>query len=520
MIKTKANIILIGFMASGKSIIAQRLANILGFPLFDLDELIKQQENMSIEEIFTHKGEDYFRSLEYKMILQVKDNERSIIVTGGGSPTLFANAKILSSMGYIFFLDANFALIKERLKKSQHRPLGDIINNLHKVKELYIYRRPIYQNLGYNIDANNKSIDNIAQEIVDRYNSLNSISDINKIIINNADYKYNIFCQKKSINNIANILVSLGLKSYRPIIITSDRLSAVLKDYIDIINNSLAIKVSIVIFSDGEKYKNLDSIKVIHDQMFKLGLTRKTVVLALGGGNVGDVAGLAAALYMRGLPYIQIPSTLLAMVDASIGGKTGVDNAWGKNLLGLFYHPQAVVIDPDILGTLSKEDFASGMAETIKHAIIGDKNLFFALKETMPIHDIIMRSIKVKADIIFLDPKENNIRAYLNLGHTYAHAIEKVSDYQIKHGHAVAIGLMMAVNLSKRLGYLQEDITKDLQALLRQYHLPYEMPTLNKEDLLLAMKQDKKRDDRGIRFILPVKLGHVTIKYVEEKDIF
>ena len=204
------------------------------------------------------------------------------------------------------------------------------------------------------------------------------------------------------------------------------------------------------------------------------------------------------------------------------GGRTGVDVNFGKNLIGAFYNPKAVVIDPSLLRTLPKEDFSSGMAEIIKHALIADRKLFNLLKESDPeITDVIEYALKVKADIVFNDPFEKNIRAYLNLGRYFAHAIEKVSGYQIKHGHAVAMGLMAEVLLSKRLLVLEEDFIPELEQVLTKYHLPIAIPnSLKQSDLLAAMKFDKKRDASGIKMVMQKKIGTVCLQYVDDKDIF
>jgi 3-dehydroquinate synthase len=284
---------------------------------------------------------------------------------------------------------------------------------------------------------------------------------------------------------------------------------------------ALTKSMAIITIKDGEQHKNAESIEHIHRSLFEQNFNRSSVVLALGGGNVGDVAGFAAANFMRGIPVIQIPTTLLAMVDSSVGGKTGIDLSFGKNLIGAFHNPRAVLIDPDFLKSLPDVEFACGMAEIIKHAIIGDRELFSDLEQSFDPTTLIERAVQVKTQIVFADPRENNIRANLNLGHTFAHAIEKVSDYQIKHGQAVAIGLMLATKLAHRLGYLKNDFSDQLEKLLKKYHLPTELPSnMDKNALIKAMLHDKKRDRHGLKFILPHDLGDVRAEYVEENLIF
>jgi shikimate kinase / 3-dehydroquinate synthase len=522
-IADRANIILIGFMACGKSRIGAILAEDFGFKLIDLDSLIEADAGLPIKDIFDQKGESYFRACEAQAIKNLEGVNNAVIVTGGGAPMFFDNAQNLTKLGHIFFLDANFAIIKRRLAKNQKRPLGKISNEDEQVnlRSLYAYRRPIYTRLGHVVDVNSEDKMLIRNDIMERFSALEKLGKLRKTTIDDINDSYPIFHQVQSLSQIGTIIASLGLSHYRPIIITTDRLATAIKPAIQAISQSLKMTPAIVTFSDGEQYKNLSSIARIHEQMFELSCTRLTLVIALGGGNVGDVAGFAAGIFLRGVPFIQVPTTLLSMVDASIGGKTGVDNEHGKNLLGLFHNPKAVIIDSGLLKTLPPLDFACGMAEIIKHAIIGDKELFYALNNNLDINEIIERALRVKADIVFLDPKERNIRAHLNLGHTFAHAIEKVSNFEIKHGTAVAMGLVLATSLAKRLGILEEDFLPDLINLLHAHGLPSKVPAHFKASVLIdAMKHDKKRDTKGLKFILPKKLGEVVITHVDEQDIF
>lgn len=524
MNQPKSNIILIGFMASGKSRVGEMLAKRLGYSLLDIDSMIEREQKQTIKDIFAKHGEWHFRKLESETIRSVRSVEHSVIVAGGGAPMCFENAQILKSLGQIFYLEANLALIIKRLERNDERPLGAInsLHDLEKIKALYVYRRPIYQSLGYSIDVNHENKSKTCDEIIERYKATNRLNKLAKTSVHDVDSHYDIVHHENAVQQIKDIQLALGLKDHRAVIVTTDRLQEILASAIATIQDKITTDLPIISFGDGEHHKNAASVHHIHAQMFQLGLTRKTLVIALGGGNVGDVAGFAASTYMRGVPFFQIPTTLLSMVDASIGGKTGIDLDIGKNLVGAFYNPKAVIIDPLLLSTLSKEDFACGMAEVIKHAIIADRPLFFALmKDELSLGEIIERALKVKALVVLADPREKNIRAHLNLGHTFAHAIEKVSQFSIKHGQAVAIGLMEATKLAKRLGMLEEDFLHDLEALLTKFGLPTSLPDpMKKADLVQAMQLDKKRDAAGLQFILPRKLGQVVIQPVDENDIF
>jgi shikimate kinase / 3-dehydroquinate synthase len=521
---SKSNIVLVGFMASGKSRIGELLARHFKFNLFDLDKIIEQDENLCINDIFAQKGEWYFRRLEFLAIKKLMGCINTVIVAGAGAPMWFENAQMLKKLGQIFYLDASFSLILQRLANNNARPLGKIksLDDLEQIKRLYIFRRPIYLNLGSVIDVNNENKTTTCEEIITRFEACNRLAHIPTTTIHTEQKPYKIFHQPYALNGINNIIISSGLRDHEPVLITSDKLYKILNSAIDAINQSLQKKIPIIIIPDGEQYKTNESINKIHEEMFQLSLTRKTLIIALGGGNIGDVAGFASSTYLRGIPFFQVPTTLLAMIDASIGGKTGVDNYFGKNLIGAFYNPTAIIIDITVLNTLPKEDFSSGIAEVIKHAIIADRDFFYQLKnQNFDLMSMIIRALKIKADIVFSDPKESNIRAHLNLGHTFAHAIEKVSNYKIKHGHAVAIGLVMAANLSQSLGLLKEDFRSDLKVLLKKFNLPFALPSdIDQQDLLVAMKFDKKRDSNGLKFILPKKLGQVIVQYVDEQNIF
>jgi len=267
---------------------------------------------------------------------------------------------------------------------------------------------------------------------------------------------------------------------------------------------------------DGEQYKTLDTVRKIYDQLLGAQLDRRSIIFALGGGVVGDVAGFAAATFLRGVPFVQLPTTLLAMVDSSVGGKVGVDHPRGKNLIGAFKQPLAVIADTDTLATLPIEEFRCGMAEAVKHGIVGDAELFERLEKSKNwragVEDWLPRAIRVKADVVGRDPVEQGDRAKLNLGHTFGHAIEKVSDYRVRHGEGVAIGLVCASRLAARRGLCDAALGLRIEHLLRSIGLPTRIPReLATDAIIAAMQTDKKRVNAQLRFILPRAIGDVVI---------
>lgn len=270
-------------------------------------------------------------------------------------------------------------------------------------------------------------------------------------------------------------------------------------------------------FPEGETSKNLKTIENLAAQMIEKGFDRKDAILSLGGGVVGDMAGFLASIFMRGIPYIQIPTTLLAMVDSSIGGKTGVDLASGKNLLGTFTQPKVVFIDPTYLKTLSPKQIRNGLAEVIKCSIIKDEKLFkfiednlskILLREPKTLIKIIEQTVKIKAKIVEKDEKENKERMLLNYGHTFGHAIEKASGFKLLHGYAISIGMVLANKLAVEKKLLDKKSAERIKNLFTKAELPI---TTMKIPTLKDLSSDKKKFDKVINFILPTKIGKAVI---------
>ncbi len=263
---------------------------------------------------------------------------------------------------------------------------------------------------------------------------------------------------------------------------------------------------------DGEQFKTLDTVARLYDEFILAKLDRRSPIIALGGGVLGDTVGFAAASFLRGVPFVQIPTTLLAMVDASVGGKTGVDLPQGKNLVGAFKQPEMVVVDPQVLATLPAPEFRAGLAEVVKHGIIKDVALFEALEQGEVDQPwMLERAIRVKIEVVQEDPFEQGRRAVLNLGHTFAHAFERLARFEMRHGEAVAIGLVCAARLAVHLGYCADETLERTITLLTILQLPTETPAYSPDEIWAAMATDKKRQGNSLRFILPRALGDVDI---------
>ncbi len=277
---------------------------------------------------------------------------------------------------------------------------------------------------------------------------------------------------------------------------------------------------SVLEVPDGEEYKSLDSASKLYLELGKMRAERQTPVLALGGGVIGDLAGFVAATYLRGVPFVQLPTTLLSQVDSSTGGKVAVDMVGLKNRIGAFYQPELVLADVSTLKTLPPREFSSGLAEIIKAGVIKDREFFDFLEANIDrirsldeglLTAIVARSVRIKADYVEQDERDTGIRNVLNLGHTIGHAIESVSGFDLKHGEAVAIGTVAAASISCRMGILSVDDFAKIKELLVRAGLPVAVPPLDKEKVLDAMAQDKKVRAGKLRFILPRSIGDVFI---------
>ena len=299
-------------------------------------------------------------------------------------------------------------------------------------------------------------------------------------------------------------------------IITNPKVSGLHISYL--LNKIKAKDIVVVTIPDGEQYKNLKTVEQILENLFNHKLDRKSTIVAFGGGVVGDISGFVSSIYQRGIDFIQIPTTLLSQVDASVGGKTGINNSFGKNLVGAFYQPKSVHIDPYFLTTLPKREFRAGVAEIIKMAVTFDKEFFYWLQNNRldneeNIKNAIVKSVKIKADVVSKDEKEGGIRAVLNYGHTFGHVIEHQTNFsKYLHGEAVSIGMVMANSLAKELGFISSNDSQAIEKLLESYGLPIRYSIKQSSSFYDEFFLDKKTFNSKIKFILPFGIGDYKIK--------
>ncbi len=334
--------------------------------------------------------------------------------------------------------------------------------------------------------------------------------------------KIDIKLKEKSYSVFINELEKIKLDT-KVAVVTNPTVSAL---HVDTLLKLIeARECHVITVPDGEKYKNFETLNYILEECFELRLDRKSVLIALGGGVIGDMTGFAASIYQRGIDFIQVPTTLLAQVDASVGGKTGINNKYGKNLVGTFWQPRRVYCETTFLKTLPKKEFSAGVAEIIKMAVTFDK-CFFEWLEKNSLHVeknlqyAIKECIKIKADVVSQDEREEGVRAVLNYGHTFGHVIENETKYsKYLHGEAVAIGMCMANELSFTLGLLSETQLQRIKILLEQYALPVTYNVKSVESFYDMFFLDKKSFNQKIKFILAKNIGGYSIKDDIEKEV-
>ena len=339
---------------------------------------------------------------------------------------------------------------------------------------------------------------------------------------------YKIYIGFDILKGISDILRDLGAGK-KVVIITNPSVN---KFYGEAVNSGLrgaGFDSHTVEVPDGEEFKTIREAERLYDELITLKVDRGSTIAALGGGVIGDLAGFIAATYMRGIPYIQIPTSLLAQVDSSVGGKTAVNHPEGKNMIGVFYQPRAVIIDTKTLRTLPREELLAGLAEVVKYGIIADADLFEYLERNIKAvlllnHDalryIIKTSCRIKGSVVELDEREAGYRAVLNFGHTIGHAIETLTQYRdFRHGEAISIGMVYAVRLSEEMGFCARDDSSRIESLLSNIGLPTQLPDLEPDDIIASIYLDKEVRNDKIRFVLTEGIGKVKIEEDISPDI-
>ncbi|MFZ5818868.1 MAG: 3-dehydroquinate synthase [Chloroflexota bacterium] len=507
------HIFLYGPSGSGKSTVGKLLADSLDLPFWDLDVEIERDSGQSIPDLMAGRGEPFFRDLETAAVKKAVPAPEAVVALGGGALLRNENRALAESAGQVVLLEAPLSTLAARLSQDgNQRPLlaGDLEA---KLSALLARRQAHYASFPLRVDAAQTPERTTwdIQRLIGRYR------------LRGMGAGYDVIVQEGGISRIGEMLKAR--QPGGPVLVASD--GNVAPHYAGRVLDSLreaGYLAEQVTIPAGETYKTVETVTLLWRGALEAGLDRKSTIVALGGGVVGDLAGFAAATYMRGCNWVAAPTTLLAMVDASLGGKTGFDLPEGKNLVGAFHPPRLALADPETLSTLPERELRAGLAEVVKHGVIADPGLFDLCDQGWEsviarLPEIVRRGMGVKVKVIEEDPYERGVRAALNFGHTIGHAVELVSGFELLHGEAVAVGMVAEARLAERLTVASPGLSEAIAGTLSALGLPVEIPTnLARADLIRAMRLDKKKAAGVIRFALPVMIGEVKVG-VEVKDL-
>ena len=518
------NLILIGFMGSGKDCVGQELARQTGLAFLSTDAMIELAENRTIKDIFERNGEPYFRRLEQKILNSIKDLKNVIIATGGGMVINPQNRKKLARLGIVIHLIVDAATIKQRLHDDSSRPL---LKQPGALEKLLAERRGIYDFARIKLNTVDKSPAQIVAELlaqVDLPKPKKISIKSQRVTVRVPSSTYDVIIGSGLLSEIQNYLPH---QPRRCAIISNPLVATLLLQPLETALKTAGMDLLPIIMPAGERYKNLKTVNRIYDTLLEHHFDRSDLIIGLGGGVITDIAGFVAATLKRGCRLIQLPTTLLAQVDASVGGKTGVNHPSGKNLIGSFYQPELVCADVSLLNTLPEREFRNGLAEVIKMAIIRDANLFNLLeaerrrilaRDPGLLMRIVERCVRLKQVIVQADEREiSGLRALLNFGHTLGHLYETAGHFrQLKHGEAIAIGMAREIQISRFLNDLNESDSQRIVDLIAAYGLPTKYSKqLAISQFLDILHQDKKARDSKLRLPLIKTIGTSNLKELE-----
>jgi len=499
------NIVITGFMGTGKTEVGRAVARTLGREFIDMDELIEIRAGKQVSRIFAEDGEDAFRHMERGLCRKLSERESLVIATGGGTLIDLENWELMMHTGTAVCLTASKEEIARRLNATDlsARPLlGQ--DSRGAITRLLEARSNTYDLLPWQVDTTNLTVEEVAKRVIE-------IAENRTIPVGYPGGEYEIRIGDGLLGRLGVMLKDKI--TGRIAIVTNTVVSPLYGATLERSLRNAGLDPFTCVIPDGESHKGIKTVEHLYEEFLAGGLDRGGTVVSLGGGVTGDIAGFAAATFMRGVKFVQVPTTLLAMVDASVGGKTGVDLPQGKNLVGAFKFPELVLIDPRVLTTLVEEEIRNGAAEAIKHGIIADSNLFDRLRnESLPFTpELIARILRVKVRIVEEDPYERGRREVLNLGHTAGHAIEQVSGFSLPHGGAVAIGLVVAARIAVQLSRANPALVERIEDALSAWGLPTQVPEVSVDDIIASMAHDKKRLNGRLRFVIPREIGRVEV---------
>ena len=515
------SIVLIGLMGAGKTSIGRRLAARLGLLFRDADAEIELAAGCTIPELFDRYGEADFRAGERRVIRRLLSGDPLVLATGGGAVMDAETRATIRSDAVSVWLRVPLPTLVRRVSSRSNRPLLSGADPEAVLAELMARRQPLYAEADVVVDCGDEHPDRTTAHVIA---ALDEFRRPRRLQVSLASSAYEVLVGENLIAR-AGALLAPVLPQKRVAIVTDTTVAAL---HLPALLEGLAqtgIRTHTIVVAPGEASKSLEGYAQVVNGLLDWGVERQTTVLALGGGVVGDLAGFAAATTLRGLPFVQVPTTLLSQVDSSVGGKTGINTGHGKNLLGAFHQPRLVLADTGALGTLPERELRAGYAEIAKAGLIGDAPFFAWLEQHGPAvaagdralqAEAVMRACAFKAGVVGDDEREERPsggRALLNLGHTFAHALEAEVGYggALLHGEAVAVGLGLAFRLSVRLGHCPAHDAARVEAHLATMGLPSEPGMLNRRlsasRVVAQMRRDKKMRDGALHFVLVRGVG-------------
>jgi 3-dehydroquinate synthase len=510
-------------MGAGKSTVGRRLAERLGMTFVDTDALVERATRLSVAEIFHRYGEPRFRALERRAIGRVVSGRGQVIATGGGAVLDPGNRARLRRAGLTVWLKTNPEVAASRVGGANDRPLLGGGQTRDTLAKLIAEREPYYREALIHVDTSAQSVEDVASTIVARLQPESSVVPVSAGVS-----KYDVHVGWGSLDRLGEQLAA-QTRPCTAAVITNPRVGRAYAGRVAISLSRSGFRPVVVTIPDGERYKTLRTASRVYDELIRRRFERGDMLVALGGGVIGDLAGFVAATYLRGVRYIQVPTTVVAQVDSSIGGKTGVDHPDGKNLIGAFHHPIMVYADVATLRTLPRRELMAGLAEVVKYGVIADASFFSYLEEQADsvlggvpdvLVEVVRRSAAVKADVVRQDERESGLRRILNYGHTAGHVVETLTGYSaIRHGEAVAIGMDFAARLASRLTLCGDGLVRRQKTLLERFGLPTNLPAITSTRAIRTMRLDKKVREGRVHFVLPREIGRVTVEPVAEKDI-
>ncbi|MDD5093999.1 MAG: 3-dehydroquinate synthase [Dehalococcoidia bacterium] len=537
--RTSGNIFLTGFSYTGKTQVSQLVAKRLGWKLVDTDDEIVRLAGKPIPEIFAQDGEEHFRKLERQALANVCRRKSTVVATGGGIIMAPENRQMMRGSGAIICLEAQPETIHRRLlidsansKDKVVRPLLASPDPLARIISLKQSRQNAYVDSDWTVHTDHLTEEEVATEVIRGWNYIckgaaskgaasSAPTEETAAVVTTATESYPIFVGWGILDTLGQRMKDAGL-SGSAYVISEDHVFPLYGERAEASLRAAGFTVASFVVPFGEKSKSIEIAKKIYDFLVERRAERGHAIVALGGGVIGDLAGFVAATFLRGMPLVQVPTSLMAMVDSSIGGKTAINHPQGKNLIGAFHQPRLVLSDVEALSTLPERELISGWAEVIKHGLIRDAEFFEFLEKNQKeltrldrkaTTEAIKKSAAIKAAVVSEDEKESGIRTLLNYGHTIAHGLETASGYgQLLHGEAVAIGIMGAARIAEQVGLLGRDAVERQNNLFRGFGLPVVSPDVDPQAVLKAIELDKKVQKKSVRWVLLEEIGRAIVR--------